>query len=52
MKIIVYILAIVLGLIFIYGAYLAAKTVSYKLFYQGMVEQTVKDMVKPEYLKK
>ena len=36
---------------FIYGGYWVAKTVSYSFFYESMVEQTVKDMVKPEYLK-
>ena len=35
----------------IYGAYWLAKTVSYQVFYKDMVEHTVKEMVKPEYLK-
>jgi FtsZ-interacting cell division protein ZipA len=36
----------------IYGAYWIAKTVSYQVFYEDMVKQTVRDMVKPEYLKR
>jgi hypothetical protein len=36
---------------FIYGAYWVAKTTSYTFFYESMVESTVMDMVKPEYLK-
>ena len=35
----------------IYGSYWIAKTVSYSFFYESMVEQTVREMVKPEYLK-
>ncbi len=35
-----------------YGSYWIAKTVSYSFFYESMVEQTVREMVKPEYLKK
>ena len=35
----------------IYSAYWIAKTVSYQIFYKDMVEQTVRNMVKPEYLK-
>ena len=33
-----------------YGSYWIAKTVSYTIFYESMVEQTVREMVKPEYL--
>jgi hypothetical protein len=36
---------------FIYGSYWVAKTVSYSFFYESMVENTVRDLVKPEYLK-
>jgi hypothetical protein len=42
-------LILVCGLI--YGMYLAFKTLSYVFFYESMVQQTVKEMVKPEYLK-
>lgn len=35
----------------IYGSYWIAKTVSYSFFYESMVEQTVREMVKPEYLR-
>lgn len=37
--------------IFIYGCYLVAKTVSYKLFYKDMVKATITEMVKKEALK-
>ena len=30
----------------VYGVYWIGKTVSYSVFYEDMVEQTVKDMVK------
>lgn len=47
-------LAIIFGLILtcgvIYGMYWVAKTVSYAIFYENMVEDTVREMVKPEYL--
>ena len=36
---------------FLYGAYWIAKTVSYNVFYEDMVQQTITEMVKPEYLK-
>jgi hypothetical protein len=36
---------------FIYGTYWVAKTVSYKVFYADMVEQTIKDTVRPEALR-
>ncbi len=42
-------LAITVGII--WGCYWVAKTVSYNLFYENMVQETVRDMVKPEYLK-
>ena len=35
----------------LYGTYWIAKTVSYEIFYEDMVEDTVREMVKPEYLK-
>lgn len=34
----------------IYGMYWVAKTVSYEIFYKDMVEQTVREMVKPDSL--
>lgn len=34
----------------IYGVYWVAKTVSYEIFYEDMVQDTVREMVKPEYL--
>ena len=42
-------IALVCGIL--YGSYLVAKTVSYSFFYESMVESTVREMVKPEYLK-
>ena len=35
----------------IYGGYWITKSVSYSFFYESMVEQTVREMVKPEYLR-
>lgn len=41
------------GIIYgIYGMYWIAKTVSYSLFYEDMVKQTIEQMVKPEALKR
>ncbi len=34
----------------IYYAYRMAKAVSYSVFHEPMVEQTIREMVKPEYL--
>ena len=34
-----------------YGMYWIFKTVSYEIFYESMVKETVREMVKPEYLK-
>ena len=36
----------------IYGFYWIGKHGSYVLFYEGMVQETVKEMVKSEYLRK
>jgi hypothetical protein len=33
-----------------YGLYWVVKTVSYELFYADMVEETVREMVAPEFL--
>lgn len=43
--------AIILAICFTYGCYWLVKTVSYFFFYESMVEQTVREMVKPEYLR-
>lgn len=45
------ILGIALVLSIIYGCYWVAKTVSYSFFYEDMVQHTIVEMVKPEYLK-
>lgn len=42
-------LALIGGII--YGCYWAAKTVSYQVFYEDMVQQTVQEMVRPESLR-
>jgi len=35
----------------IYGGFWVAKTVSYSIFYEDMVRQTIVEMVKPDSLK-
>lgn len=50
-KIVGYIAGVCLVLSFLYGCYWIAKTVSYTLFYESMVKQTVIEMVKQESLK-
>ena len=44
-------IAIVLLASMIYGCYWLAKTVSYKLFYESMIQSTVREMVKEGSLK-
>lgn len=50
-----WILAIIAGVVvgsaLIYGCYSVTKTVSYKIFYEDMVRETITEMVKPEALK-
>jgi len=43
------ILAAICG--FIYGMYWFYKTGSYFFFYEDMVQETIREMVKPEYLR-
>lgn len=43
--------AILLAISVVYGCYWVAKSMSYAIFYESMVEQTVREMVKPEYLR-
>ena len=38
-------------IVFIYGCYWVAKTVSYNIFYEDMVKATITEMVKSEALK-
>ena len=45
------VLGVILFCVVIYGMYWVFKTVSYSIFYESMVEQTIIEMVKPEYLK-
>lgn len=40
----------ILVLILIYGMYCIGKTISYNIFYEDMVQQTVRELVKPESL--
>lgn len=50
-KIVVGFLLLMVFCVFLYGSYWIAKTVSYKLFYESMVESSITEMVKPECLK-
>jgi uncharacterized protein YneF (UPF0154 family) len=34
-----------------YGGFLISRRISYEIFYKHLVQQTVRDMVKPESLK-
>ncbi len=45
------ILGLILFCAVIFGMYWVFKTVSYTLFYDAMVQETVREMVKSEYLK-
>ena len=47
----VYLVGILLVIMVIYGGYWVVKKVSYSLFYESMVQETVRDMVKKEALK-
>jgi hypothetical protein len=46
---------IIVGLILwaacMYGSYWVVKTLSYSFFYESMVQDTIRELVKPEYLK-
>lgn len=42
---------VLIWIAFMYGMYWIAKTVSYTIFYEDMVQETIQEMVKPEYLK-
>jgi len=44
-------LSLILVAIFIFGAFWGAKTITYAHLYKDLVEQTISEMVKPEYLK-
>lgn len=46
------IIAVIIAVVFfIYSCYWVAKTVSYSIFYEDMVQQTITEMVKPESLR-
>ena len=51
MKLSAYIVAIVLFCAFSYGMWVLGKKINYAFSYQSMVESTVCDMVKHEYIK-
>ncbi len=42
---------IILLINIIYGVFLVTRKISYEIFYEGLVQQTVQDMLKPEYLR-
>ena len=44
-------IGLVLALSILYGLYWVAKTVSYEIFYEDMVQETVRELVKEEYLR-
>lgn len=35
----------------IYGGFLISRKISYEIFYENLVQQTVRDMVKPEAIR-
>jgi len=43
--------SILVTIFFLYGAYYVAKNISYSLFYEDMVIETIKELVKKEGLK-
>jgi len=45
------VIGIVLFFAVLYGAYWIIKTFSYWLFYEDMVRESIRQMVKPEYLR-
>lgn len=51
MKLLQTFLIIAAVLFFLYGCYWVAKAVSYTIFYEDMVKQTITEMVKQEALK-
>jgi len=48
---IAFVLFIIVMIFISYGAQEIAKTISYSWWYEDMVKETVREMVKPEYLK-
>ncbi len=45
-------LSILFILAFVFGCYWLAKKLSYEWWYEDMVQETIREMVKPEYLTK
>jgi len=46
-----YLLAVILAISFMYGMWQFSRVWNYNLSYKSMVEKTVREMVKEEYLK-
>lgn len=44
-------IALMLFVVILWGCYFVVKTISYKLFYEDMVKQTITEMVKQESLR-
>ena len=45
------IIGVIVFAVLLYFCYYVAKNVSYSIFYEDMVQQTIQEMVKPGYLK-
>lgn len=50
-KVMISLVILVLLFVIIYGGFLLTRKISYEIFYEDLVQQTIKDMVKPEYLR-
>lgn len=50
-KIIAWTSFVALSAAFVFGLYWLAKTGSYLFFYESMVQETIREMVKPEFLR-
>ena len=47
-----WVFGVIFAMAFIYASYWLAKNGSYFFFYEDMVQATIREMVKPEYLLK
>ena len=50
-EVIMYIVGLIVVCAFVYGLYYVGKTVSYSIFYEDMVEQTIQEQVQKKCLK-
>lgn len=48
--VLLFVLYLVIACLFTYGVYWVLKYGSYVFFYQAMVQETIREMVKPEFL--